>query len=258
MHIKTFSAVIEKVRPELVVDLFGGSGFLSHLAKRVHPGARVIYNDYDNYRERLQHIPQTNALLREFRAMLHDVPRSSRLGAPSREAVCNRLAAADKAGYVDWITLSSSLKFAMCYATCFKEFCNDTLYNRVRLSDYNADGYLDGIEAVRCDYRDLLRQYRHFPNALFVADPPYLSTDTKTYNSETYWHLKDYLDVLGELAGLRFVYFTSEKSQILELCEWMSANSSIGNLFAGTSRSTVRSSTSPTGSYEDIMLCRLN
>ena len=31
------------------VDLFGGSGFLSHTVKQHYPDAKVIYNDYDNY-----------------------------------------------------------------------------------------------------------------------------------------------------------------------------------------------------------------
>ena len=32
------------------VDLFGGSGLLSHTVKSEYPTARVIYNDFDNYR----------------------------------------------------------------------------------------------------------------------------------------------------------------------------------------------------------------
>lgn len=35
------------------VDLFGGSGLLSHTVKAVYPDAKVVYNDFDNYRERL-------------------------------------------------------------------------------------------------------------------------------------------------------------------------------------------------------------
>lgn len=31
------------------VDLFGGSGLLSHFTKSVRPDAKVVYNDYDNY-----------------------------------------------------------------------------------------------------------------------------------------------------------------------------------------------------------------
>jgi site-specific DNA-adenine methylase len=258
MHIKSFSAVIEKAQPELVIDLFGGRGFLSYTAKRVCPSARVVYNDYDNYRERLKHIPETNALLTEFREMRRNVPRKMRLDASSREAVFAHLAAADKAGYVDWITLSSSLCFAMRYKTNFQEFINDTLYNRVRLSDYDATGYLDGLEIVRYDYRELLYQYRNTPDVLFLADPPYLSTDTSTYSSAAYWHLRDYLDVIKELQGLRFVYFTSNKSQIIDLCEWMSANFNVPNLFAGAQRNVYNAHTSHSSTYQDIMLWKLN
>jgi adenine-specific DNA methylase len=32
------------------VDLFGGSGLLSHIAKYEKSDATVVYNDYDNYR----------------------------------------------------------------------------------------------------------------------------------------------------------------------------------------------------------------
>ena len=46
------------------VDLFGGSGLLSHITKRERPDALVVYNDFDNYRQRLGHIPRTNSLLR--------------------------------------------------------------------------------------------------------------------------------------------------------------------------------------------------
>lgn len=31
------------------VDLFGGSGLLSHFTKTVRPDARVVYNDFDGY-----------------------------------------------------------------------------------------------------------------------------------------------------------------------------------------------------------------
>lgn len=42
------------------VDLFGGSGLLSHIAKCQKPNSTVVYNDFDDYRLRLEHIPQTN------------------------------------------------------------------------------------------------------------------------------------------------------------------------------------------------------
>lgn len=42
-----------------IVDVFGGSGLLSHTVKRIKPKARVIYNDFDGYSERLKHIDDT-------------------------------------------------------------------------------------------------------------------------------------------------------------------------------------------------------
>lgn len=59
----------------IFVDLFGGSGLLSHITKREKPNARVIYNDYDNYRLRLENIDRTNALLTDLRKLTIDCPR---------------------------------------------------------------------------------------------------------------------------------------------------------------------------------------
>ena len=33
----------------IFVDLFGGSGLLSHFTKTVRPDAQVVYNDFDGY-----------------------------------------------------------------------------------------------------------------------------------------------------------------------------------------------------------------
>ncbi|EFX90475.1 hypothetical protein HMPREF0027_2471 [Actinobacillus ureae ATCC 25976] len=46
--------------------MFGGSGLLSHTAKRKKPLARVIYNDFDGYAERLKHIKNANKLRQEI------------------------------------------------------------------------------------------------------------------------------------------------------------------------------------------------
>jgi hypothetical protein len=61
------------------VDLFGGSGLLSRTVKQFRPDARVVYNDYDNFRERLACIPRTNALLAKFREIGEPYPRGGRL-----------------------------------------------------------------------------------------------------------------------------------------------------------------------------------
>jgi hypothetical protein len=258
-HVKEFSSIIKTLQPSLVIDLFGGSGLLAHTAKRACPTARVIYNDYDNYCERLTHVNKTNKLLSRFREILQKHPRGSRIAGNLRETILQHLSNANKRGYVDWITLSASLRFSMRYANSYEEFTKDTMYNRVRRDDYVVDSYLDGLEVVRVDYSKLCGQYRNAPRALFIADPPYLSTDTSTYNSENYWKLKDYLNVLTALSGLNFVYFTSNKSQIVELCEWMDANGvKARNIFKGASVKTAFSPTTGTSGYTDIMLYKMN
>ena len=52
MFAKEFIKVLEQFKDKSVfVDLFGGSGLLSHITGRVRPDATVVYNDYDNYRK---------------------------------------------------------------------------------------------------------------------------------------------------------------------------------------------------------------
>jgi site-specific DNA-adenine methylase len=84
------------------------------------------------------------------------------------------------------------------------------------MSDYNADGYLDGLVIESSDYKDIFRKYKDVSNVVFLVDPPYLCTEVGTYNMS--WSLADYLDVLTVLCGTSYIYFTSDKSSILELC----------------------------------------
>ena len=64
------------------VDLFGGSGLLSHTIKQHYPNAIVVYNDYDNYRLRLQNVDNTNQLIRDIRAILANSPKDKRISEP--------------------------------------------------------------------------------------------------------------------------------------------------------------------------------
>ena len=251
---KEFAIALDKYPSDAVyVDLFGGSGLLSHTVKTVYPGARVVYNDFDGFSERVQAIPETNKLLTDIRAVLAGYPRDTKILNGHRMKVIELLKKADQAGFVDWITLSSSLKFTMNYGNCLDDFVNDTLYNNVRMSDYDASGYLEGVEVVRLDYRELFRQYRYAPDVVFLVDPPYLSTDTATYGSNGYWKLKDYLDVLQVIHDRDYFYFTSNKSQIVELCEWISTVSTTANPFEGATRTAVNTTTSYNSGYVDIM-----
>ena len=87
---------------------------------------------------------------------------------------------------------------------------------------------------------------------MFLVDPPYLSTDVTTYSM--YWRLSDYLDVLTVLEGHSFVYFTSNKSSIIELCEWMGKNRTLGDPFEGCIKTEFNARMNYNAGYTDIML----
>lgn len=235
------------------VDLFGGSGLLSHIAKCQKPHSTVVYNDFDGYRQRLEALPVTNALLAELREMV-DVPRHKPISGELRERVLSCIRKYERDfGYIDYITLSSSVMFSMKYANEFADLEKETLYNNIKATDYEPClDYLDGLTITSCDYREVFERYKDVPGVVFLVDPPYLSTDSKTY--KIYWKLSDYLDVLTVLAGHRFIYFTSNKSSIIELCDWMGRNKTIGNPFENCHRREFNAHMNYSASYTDIML----
>lgn len=255
MFAREYIKVLEGFKDARVfVDLFGGSGLLSHITKCKRPDATVVYNDFDGYRERLANIPRTNLLLADLRGIAKDVPRLKPIKGAARERILERLEREEREwGYVDYITLSSSLMFSMKYKTNLEGMRKETLYNTIRMTDYPlcAD-YLDGLAVVSCDYRELYERYKEVPGVVFLADPPYLSTEVGTY--KMYWRLADYLDVLNVLRDKPFVYFTSDKSQIVELCEWLGKNRTLGNPFEGCGKSEFNAHMNYNAGYTDMML----
>lgn len=241
----------------IYVDLFGGSGLLSHTIKQYYPKSKVIYNDYDNYRLRLQNVDKTNALISDIRDLLVGKSKNKRIQEPEKSLILDRVLKEEKTvEYVDYITLSSNILFSMKYVQSFKELEKETMYNCVRMSNYNTDGYLDGLTIESADYKKLFAKYKDIDNVVFLVDPPYLSTEVGMYKN--YWKLKDYLDVLDVLKGTNYLYFTSNKSNIVELCEWMETKPALYNPFAGSTTNTINSQINFNASYTDMMLHKIN
>lgn len=251
--IKEFKRVLANYPDNLtIVDLFGGSGLLSYAAKQVKPNATVIYNDFDNYQRRIANIPCTNALLEQIREIADALPVDRAIPETSKARILDLIAAEEeRAGFVDCITLSSSLLFSMKYVNSLDELSKETFYNRVRKSDYNADGYLDGLTIVHRDYRELFNEYKDLPSVLFLVDPPYLSTEAGAYTMR--WRLADYLDVLAVLQRHDFIYFTSNKSQIIELCEGLEQSKLGHNPFKNTQCVEIRTNMNYNSGYIDMM-----
>ncbi|MBE6338774.1 MAG: DNA adenine methylase [Lentimicrobiaceae bacterium] len=254
MFAREFIKVLEQYPEDTIfIDLFGGSGLLSHIAKCQKPNAEVIFNDFDNYRYRLDNIPRTNILLSDLRSIVGDMPKHSCIKGEKRERIFERLEQEERTyGYIDFVTISSALMFSMKYKLSIAEMRKEALYNNIRKSDYPvSNDYLEGITIVSCDYKELFSHYKDNPNVLFLVDPPYLSTEVGTYNM--YWKLSDYLDVLTVLSGHQFVYFTSNKSSILELCEWLGENQ-IGNPFKNCIKAEFNATVNYNAHYTDMML----
>ena len=190
MFASEFRKVLKRFSDRTVfVDLFGGSGLLSHITKRERPDATVIYNDHDNYRERLENISRTNALLSDLRRLSEGSPRHRMLSKKMHGMFLERIRREESTGFVDYLTISSSLLFSGKYARNIGELGKLNFYNNIRLSDYSCEGYLDGLEVVCCDYRELVDRYRDSPDVVFLIDPPYMATDISTYRMD--WKLTD-------------------------------------------------------------------
>lgn len=177
-----------------VVDVFGGSGVCSHIAKKCRPDLRVVYNDFDNYAARLSHVSETEQL----RLRLLDILGKKSKGAYTKLTEEQNARVNDelhlhreKFGFLDDISVTRWLYlFPMNRDRCEK---NQMMLNRVTVTPCDVqkcEHWFDGIERVRFDVTktDLLSE---FPGAVFIFDPPFMATNCDDYDK------KETLNVLG-------------------------------------------------------------
>ena len=255
--VKLFAEKIETLPDDTVfVDLFGGSGLLSRAAKDTKPMCRVIYNDYDDYHLRIANIANTNKLIAEIRGITGSMPRFQRLSSDVKEKILTVIAKHEQdVGYVDYITISSSIMFSSKYVLSLDGLRKERFYNSVKKQDYDrASDYLDGLEICKCDYMRLFDEFKNNEKAFFICDPPYLNTDVTTYKMN--WTLRDYLRVLNCLRASQFAFFTSEKSSLIELLEWLEDKFSYNNPLKKANEYRIRTTVNGTAGYEDIMLLK--
>lgn len=260
---RRFLTYIKEVLPlfkdkNIFVDLFGGSGLVSHTIKRVRPKARVIYNDFDNYTERLENVDKTNKLLNDLNYILQYCYKDKMLKPDEKidkvvqDKIFKRIREED--GYVDYITLSASLSFSGRVCKSLEELEQKDIYNHIVRSKYDTKGYLEGVEITHCDYKDLYNKYKDVPNVCFIVDPPYMSTDNSGYKGGSEWTASDFLDVVNILQNVSYMYFTSDKTNIIEICKWMGENTNWQNPFSSAEIKTTQGNVNFGASYIDIML----
>lgn len=255
--VRAFSEMLGSVEGKIdtVVDLFGGSGLLSHTAKRKLPRCRVVYNDFDGYTQRLAHVEQTNEILMLIKDRLTGVQPNARLSEAQRADVLEIVERYAAAGYVDIMTIGRSVLFSGKWVKTMEELRKHTMYNRVKPGGYDCAGYLDGLEVVSMDYRELFALHKGNSRALFLLDPPYLTTEVGQY--ENYWRLTDYLDVLKLTKGTKYVYFTSDKSQITELCQWLTCEYGAAAPLYGAQAQVRTNTLNYQAKFNDMMITKL-
>ena len=259
MFLKHFETILnENIKCDgegwTIIDTFAGSGLLSHAAKAIKPKARVIYNDFDGYAERLVHIDDINALRSQlFTAAGNATPKNKRMPKELKAECVKIIQAFD--GYKDLNCLASWLLFSGQQVATIDELFQNDFWHCIRQSDYpKADGYLDGVEIVRESFHTLLPKFADNPKALFVLDPPYLCTRQESYKQATYFDLIDFLRLVN-ITRPPYIFFSSTKSEFVRFIEYMQEDK-VDNwqTFDNAQRIVVNASASYSGKYEDNMV----
>lgn len=207
---------------DIYVDLFGGSGILSHWVKHIYPEATVIYNDYDNYRQRCNQIKETNEILTKCREICKDVKKKQQINEEKTEEIKKIL---KKYTNPDLLTLKAQLHYTKRIDKHFKtvdDFFKEKLYNNLNENDFKEyDKYFEGLEICSKDwyelYKETIDKYNN-KNILFIMDPPYLYTDKSQYKNN-YWLLNDSLKLFEIIAGYDSLLFSSDRSGFKELID---------------------------------------
>lgn len=238
-----------------VYDIFGGSGLLANACLEMG-FTNVTYNDFDGYLNRIGRIDNTNNILEEIRPILAPYATKAKVSTNDQKRIIDIIKDFDLVEDVDCISLSSRLLFSMNYENTIEGLEKSTFYVLSKTpSPYNADDYLKDARVVCSDYRPLLREAQ-VKGAIIVLDPPYLSTDISHYGKKEYWNFTEYLDLLYSIEDHKFIYFTSDKSQVIELLEWYDVKG-VRSLFSGATVYTSKGRPSRTAKYTDIMYVNL-
>lgn len=226
--LKHIKAVLETMQEDgqidsetIFIDCFGGSGLISHNIKQWYPSNRVVWNDYDNYQERLNHLDTTEQLRQEIAKIISDTNTyKDKLPHHTKEKILTLLQDKAQSGaFIDYTTISVYLLFSGNYARNYQELAKQTFYNRIASKPLNNKGYLAGVERTQADFIDLLESYKDITNKCLILDPPYLQTQKGNYRDS--FQLAQFFNLI-ERVQKPYIFFGSHKSDILPCFAYLS------------------------------------
>lgn len=206
-------------KDKIVIDLFGGSGLLSHEIKRNNPTAKVTWNDFDNYQARLNQMATTEVLRTVLKELTREVAKAIR---PDHKLKEQMIQAIKASGCTDHITLSSWLLFGGNYAQDMDDLFSRGWYCRVNQTPLSKENYLQGVDRVQRDFRELIVKYKDEEDVIFIADPPYIMTNQQGYikgRNDDHFRLRDAIALIRSLQGQKTLLFSSTKSETDDLLE---------------------------------------
>ena len=103
-------------------------------------------------------------LLSDLRRIAEGEPKNKRITGEVRDKMLARIEREEKEhGYVDYITISASLLFAMKYVVSLEEMKKEAIYNRIRRADYSeAEDYLKGVMVTCKDYKEVFKMLQGY------------------------------------------------------------------------------------------------
>lgn len=258
--LKHFRQVIDEHIPDngegwTIIDVFGGSGLLSNNAKYLKPAATVIFNDFDNYCERLKHVDDSNRLRRQLMDVLSDYPRQTLLDKNVKNQVIAVLK--DFEGHIDMRVVSTWLLFAGKHAVSLDELYASHLYNSLRRTDFPAvDDYLTGVDIVCESYDTLIPQYANQPKTLLVFDPPYVNTQQGAYAQKEYFGMVQFLKLM-QCVRPPYIFFSSTRSELPAYLDFLREHDSRAWQRVGNYETiSLKAQMNKNSSYEDHMIYR--
>ena len=212
----------------IFLDMFGGSGLLSHNLKLLMPTAEVVYNDYDNY-TRFFSQESLNVMKNLYSDLINIAGEQIRINGAIQKIPVDKGEKIVKVinDYVDkyndlinFRQLGSWLLFSAQAFEKIKGFYSNNLYNRIakQFPDVSND-YLKGLTIEHLDFRELYQKYSTRNKKLFlICDPPYIATDSGNYRD--WFVLKDFLELMDICEKETFIMFSSNKSEFNNFVDW--------------------------------------
>lgn len=210
----------------IFLDCFGGSGLLSNTIKCVFLKSLVVWNDFDNYQQRLDNIEITNEICKEIKQICAKYRFNSKISTQDKEIILNIIESYREKytdSKIDYISLGSFLLFSGCYVKDFESLKKSSFFWKKGEANKNKKGYLAGVKRESMDFKELIAKYKKIAKMqnkilFLILDPPYLQTNTECY-TPNYYTLKEFL-YLMEIVEKPFVLFSSERSDIKPFIEW--------------------------------------